>query len=56
MKKISFVITPAQAAAFEAARQSSPLGIEPAASVARRFFLVGLAQADSKTTKKPKAK
>lgn len=56
MKKISFMITPAQAAAFEAARRASPLGVEPAASVARRFFLIGLVQADTNTTKKPKAK
>lgn len=51
MKKISFVITPAQAAAFEAARRASPLGVEPAASVARRFFLIGLVQADIQETK-----
>jgi hypothetical protein len=56
MKKISFVITPAQAAAFEAMRRRSPLGVEPAASVARRFFLIGLMQADIPTNPKSKIK
>jgi hypothetical protein len=51
MKKISFTITPAQHAAFEAARKSSALGIEPAAAVARRLFLIGLSQAGIQPTK-----
>jgi len=51
MKKISFTITPAQHAAFEAARKSSALGIEPAAAVARRLFLIGLSQVGIQPTK-----
>ena len=54
MKKISFVITPAQAAAFEAMRRTSPLGIEPAASLARRFFLIGLVRAEIQPKTKTK--
>lgn len=50
MKKISFVITAAQHAAFERVRRAAPLGVEPSAAVARRLFLVGLVQADTTTT------
>jgi len=53
MKKISFNVTPAQHDAFERVRKASPLGVEPAAAVARRLFLIGLSQADvTKTTNK----
>jgi hypothetical protein len=53
MKKVSFIITPAQHDAFERVRRASPLGVEPSAAVARRLFLIGLVQADvTKTTNK----
>lgn len=55
MKKVSFVITPAQHEVFERLRRTSPLGVEPSAALARRFFLIGLVQADvTKTTKTKK--
>jgi hypothetical protein len=56
MKKIAFVITPDQWSAFEAARKSSALGIEPAAAVARRLFLIGLSQAGVQPTKLKRTK
>ena len=55
MKKISFVITSAQHAAFERLRRADELNVEPAAAVARRLFLIGLIQSDGfKTTNKTK--
>ena len=42
MKKISFIITKEQHDVFEQVRRASPLGVEPAAAVARRLFLIGL--------------
>jgi hypothetical protein len=55
MKKVSFIITQQQHDAFERVRKASPLGVEPAAAVARRLFLIGLVQADVvKTTNKTK--
>ena len=56
MKKIAFVITAEQWSAFEAARKSSALGIEPAAAVARRLFLIGLSQAGVQPTKLKRTK
>jgi hypothetical protein len=54
MKKVCFIITPAQHDAFERVRKASPLGVEPAAAVARRLFLIGLSQAGVTKTTKPK--
>ena len=56
MKKIAFVITPDQWSAFEAARKTSALGIEPVAAVARRLFLIGLSQAGVQPTKLKRTK
>jgi hypothetical protein len=56
MKKISFVITSAQHAAFERLRLADELNIEPAASLARRLFLIGLAKADDHKTTNKKSK
>jgi hypothetical protein len=57
MKKISFNVTAAQHAAFEFLRTADVLNIEPAASMARRLFLIGLIKSDefkNKTKTKPK--
>lgn len=56
MKKVSFNITPSQHAAFERVRIASPLNVEPASAVARRLFLIGLAQADVVKTTTNKSK
>jgi hypothetical protein len=56
MKKIAFVITPDQWSAFEAARKTSALGIEPVAAVARRLFLIGLSQTGVQPTKLKRTK
>jgi len=59
MKKISFNVTAAQHAAFERLRHVDELNVEPAASLARRLFLIGLIKSDefktkTKTKTKPK--
>jgi hypothetical protein len=57
MKKISFIITKEQHDVFEQVRRASPLGVEPAAAVARRLFLIGLIHEEitrTKTTTKKK--
>jgi hypothetical protein len=54
MKKISFNVTAIQHAAFERLRRSDELNIEPAASLARRLFLIGLNQSDGLKTKPKK--
>ena len=55
MKKISFVITQQQHDAFERVRSApAALGVEPAAAVARRLFLIGLSRADATKTKPKK--
>ena len=56
MKKVSFIITQQQHDAFERVRKASPLGVEPAAAVARRLFLIGLVQADGTKTTNKKSK
>jgi len=56
MKKISFNVTAIQHAAFERLRRSDELNIEPAASLARRLFLIGLSQAGVQPTKLKRTK
>jgi hypothetical protein len=44
MKKIAFILTPAQFDAFEKLRKANTITSEPRASFARRLFLLGLVQ------------